>query len=152
MLSARVQRCTEGGLSILVGTVDGEGFPSCCRAFALTSNDNLATATVYLPVAISQEMIANIATTRRIAVFCSEPMSHDSIQLKGTTRTVRLASEAEGELLRTRLEQFAAVLDGVGLPKRITRSLAFWPAFAVEFNVDNLFEQTPGPKAGDVLR
>jgi hypothetical protein len=135
-------------MSILVGTVDARGNPSCCRAIALTSSDDLATLTTYLPVATSQATIANIAVNGRLAIVASHPIDHSSIQLKGTTSGARLAREDESRLVKARLEAFADILDTIGLPRRVVRSVAHWPAFAVEMRVDSVFEQTPGPKAG----
>src|ERR1051325_2094922 len=91
MISDRLRKCVESGLSIVVGTADSDRMPSCCRAIALKTNDDFATVTVYVPVATSHETMANIATTRRVAVTCSQIPSHESTQIKGLTRAVRLA-------------------------------------------------------------
>jgi hypothetical protein len=40
------------------------------------------------------------------------------------------------------------VLDAIGLPRRVTHRIAHWPAFAIEMTVEQIFDQTPGPKAG----
>jgi len=49
----RLRRCLEPGLSILVGTADSAGTPSCCRGIAIQSLDEFETITVFLPVATS---------------------------------------------------------------------------------------------------
>lgn len=144
-------RFLEGGISILVGTVDGEGMPACCRGVALSGDVDSGLITVYLPVATGAETLANVATTRRIAISCSHPIDHSSVQFKGTSRDVRLAGPAEEPLVRERLEQFADVLDQVGLPRRVTHSWNCWPSFAIEVLVDQVFDQTPGPRAGELL-
>ena len=54
--------------------------------------------------------------------------------------------------MRTRLDGLADALDRIGVPRRVTRSFAHWPAFAIEIDVDQVFEQTPGPRAGTRLR
>lgn len=152
MTSARVHRCLEPGLAILVGAVDPQGRPSCCRGIALTSNDGLDTVTVYLPVATSQDVIQSVALTKRLAIAASQPIEHCTTQLKGTTIEARLARDDEAALVRGRLDAFADVLDRVGLPRRLTRSVVCWPAFAVTMRVEQVFEQTPGPNAGSRLR
>jgi hypothetical protein len=139
-------------LSILVGTVDAHGTPSCARAIAIASDDELQTLTVYLPVATSNETIQNVATTGRLAVCATHPISHCATQLKGTTSDARLAREDEAGFVRARLAAFADELDVAGVPKRLTRSLSHWPAFAVKMRVEQIFEQTPGPNAGHPLR
>jgi hypothetical protein len=144
----RVQRCLQGGVSVLVGSVNSEGVPACCRGIAIRSDDELTTLTLYVPSATSQQVIANVATTRRVAVVASEPISHWTTQIKGTTTNVRVATEAEREFIRTRLHEFAEVLAQIGLPKKITKGANFWPAFAIELTIHEIFDQTPGPRAG----
>ena len=148
----RAQRCLEGGTSVLVGSVDATGAPAACRAVAIASKDNLATLTVYVPVATSRETISNVATTKRIAVGVTHIPDHTSVQFKGTAREVRLANDSEEKMLSERIEQFADALNVIGLPRRITRNMAHWPAFAIEVQIEETFEQTPGPNAGVALR
>ena len=148
MLEERIRRCGEGGMSILVGTADAAGVPSCCRGIALTTSRDLSTVTVYVPVATSQEVIANLATTRRIAIAASQPIGHSTVQLKGTTAGVRLARAEEAEYVNLRLDQFADVLDQIGVPRRVTRAMNHWPAFAVDVKIEEVYDQTPGPNAG----
>jgi hypothetical protein len=152
MISERLRKCVQSGLSVIVATADSEHVPSCCRAVAIRTNDDFETVTVYLPAATSHETLANIATTRRLAVACSEISSHETTQIKGVTRAVRLAPASDEAFVRERLEAFAATLDTIGLPKRVTRSLAHWPAFAVDVTVEEVFDQTPGPNAGNQLQ
>ncbi|HKR66982.1 MAG TPA: hypothetical protein VJZ00_24860 [Thermoanaerobaculia bacterium] len=147
----RLQKCVEKGISIIIGTVDADGVPSTCRAIALNTRDNFDSVTVYVPAATSQETLANVATTRRVAVVCTAPLSHESVQIKGVTRGVRLAPATDQAFVADRLEGFADVLQEIGLPRRVTRSMAHWPAFAIDVSVEEVFEQTPGPKAGTPL-
>jgi hypothetical protein len=152
MTDARMLKCLEGGTSILVGAVDEHGQPACCRAIALTSNDDLASVTAYVPVATSRALIASVAMTGRMAVVVSEPVGHRATQLKGTIGTTRLARDEERDLVRQRLEQLSEMLNVIGVPRRLTRSVAHWPAFAIEMRVEEVYEQTPGPQAGTRLR
>lgn len=140
------------GRSVLVGTVDPAGRPACCRAVGLRLDDDRQGVTVYIPVATGAEAVANLASNGRIAIVSSAPLSHETLQLKGRTRAVRIAAADEEPLVREGLERFADVLDQAGLPRAVTRSVACWPAFAVDVAVDSVFEQTPGPRAGVLVR
>lgn len=151
MAREKLRGWADGGTSVLIGTVDADGIPTCCRGIAISTKDDFDTITLYLPAATGQEAVANVATTRRIAVGVSRPLTHETIQIKGLTRGVRLASPSDEEFVRQRLDQFADVLEAIGLPKHVTRSIAHWPAFAIEISVEQVFDQTPGPKAGHVL-
>ena len=139
-------------MSVLVGTVDRDGVPACCRGIAVLSNDDLKTATVFVPLATSRDVVANAAATRRIAVGTSMPIEHISFQMKGSVKELRLARDAEASFIEKRLASFADVLAKIGMPRHITMSMNHWPAFAIEFTIENMFDQTPGPKAGTELR
>lgn len=148
MSLTRAERCLEPGLSVLVGTADAAGMPSCCRGIAIATPDDLATITVYVPLATSHDTIQNVATTKKIAVTVTHPGDNFATQFKGAAIDARLAREDEAGFVRSRLDAFADILDRVGVPRRVSRRMAIWPAFAVTLRVDQVFDQTPGPNAG----
>jgi ABC-type polysaccharide/polyol phosphate transport system ATPase subunit len=77
---------------------------------------------------------------------------HIGVQLKGSVAGIRMADDDEAPFVRRRMSEFADVLDGIGLPRRIFRSVNHWPAFAIELEVEEVFDQTPGPRAGYCIR
>jgi hypothetical protein len=152
MIDERIRHSVKAGVSVLLGSVDALGVPSCCRALALAPSDDFATVTTYDHQAASQETIANVAATHRLAIVSTNPLDHCSIQLKGTTTGVRLARDDEEAIAREGLDRFARSLEVIGVPRRILRGVAHWPAFAIEMRVEEIYEQTPGPRAGSRLR
>lgn len=148
MTTAELRRFVEDGLSILVGTVGADGEPSCSRGLALTGNEDLSRLTLYLSVNSAQQAIANVATSRRLAVVASNPLDHSTVQFKGWSQTVRLAREDEAALITARLAGFAERLAMIGLPEEVTARVSHWPAFAIEMSVEAVYDQTPGLKAG----
>jgi len=148
----RLRRCLEPGLSILVGTADAAGTPSCCRGIAIQSLDEFETVTVFLPVATSHETIHNVATTKQLAVVATHPRDNFATQFKGITIDARLAREDESIFVRQRLDAHANMLERIGVPRRLTHRVAHWPAFALTMRVEQVFDQTPGPKAGSRIR
>jgi hypothetical protein len=142
----------ERGMSLYAGAVGIDGAPVGCRAVALTANPELSRITVYVPMATSSDLVSGVAATKRIAVVATYPPDHFSIQLKGTTTGVRLAADDERDLIRDRVEGFAEVLHAIGFPMRVVRAMNHWPAFAIDLKVEEIFDQTPGPKAGTAIR
>ncbi len=151
MTPEELQRFTRRGLTIMVGTVDADGFPACCRASALQGNQDFTRLTVFLPVATAQQTVANIATTRRLAVVASSPPDHATVQFKGWSLAVRLASPEEAELIRAQASRFAEVVTTLGVPPAVTGKINRLPAYAVEMSLEVIYDQTPGPKAGSAL-
>ena len=142
----------EGGTSVLVGTADAACVPACCRGIAIRIAPDLGRTTAFVPVATSGAVIANAAATLRAAFVVTRPAEHFSVQLKGRVETIRLAADAEQPFVRSRLMEFAEVIDALGMPRRLGETLSYWPAFAIELAVEDVFDQTPGPRAGTVLR
>jgi hypothetical protein len=152
MSDPRAARCLEQNNSVVVASVNDTGEPSTCRALAVASEDGLSTLTVYVPVSTSRDTMANVATTGRLTVVATHPLDHHSIQLKGRGATARLAREDEAGLVRRGFDGFAELLNGIGIPPRVTNAVTRWPAFAIEMKVEEIYDQTPGPKAGTRLK
>src|SRR5215470_1633236 len=110
MLNPRLQRCLEPGLSVIVGSVDAQGAPTCCRAYGLRSTDELETVTVYVPVATSHETIQALAMTGRLAIGATYPADHSATQLKGVVTETRLAREDESAFVREQMRVYTEVL------------------------------------------
>lgn len=151
MNKAKARRCLDPGMSVLVGSVDAQGRPAGCRAHGITSADDLVTVTVYVPATTSQETLANVAATRKVAVTATYPPDHFSVQLKGAVIGVRLAREDERPIVDAGRASFAQELDTFGVPRRVMENVVHWPAFAIEMRVQEVYEQTPGPRAGVAL-
>src|SRR5215467_13183697 len=120
MLTPRLQRCLQPGVSVIVGSVDAHGAPTCCRAYGLRSTDDLETVTVYVPVATSHETIQALATTGRLSIGASYPADHLSTQLKGVVTDTRLAREDEAPIVREQLRVWCEVLAEFGVPRRLS--------------------------------
>ncbi len=148
----RLRKGLEPGVSVIVGSVDAQGNPACCRAVGLKSDDELATVTVFVPAATSQETLANVAATRRLAVVTTHPISHCATQLKGLVEKTRMARPDEEPFVNEHFGSFGGVLNEIGYPPRLTKSVVRWPAYALEMRVEEIYEQSPGPKAGTRLR
>jgi hypothetical protein len=145
-------RVNAPGMSILVGSVDRSGHPACCRGVGLVTDDGLGSATVFVPLATSRDVVANAAASKRLAIVASHVIDHIGYQLKGRVRALRLATEAEGAVIRRHIGAFADEIIGIGMAPRLARSITQSPAFAIEIDVEELYDQTPGPKAGVSVR
>ena len=148
----RIHRAFDQNMSVMVGSVDANGEPSTCRALALTTTEEPEKLIVYVPVATSRDTIANVATTRRLTVVATHPLDHHSLQFKGIAGTTRLARDDEKAAVVKGFDGFAELLNVIGIPPRVTKTVTRWPAFAIELRVDEIYDQTPGPKAGTRLK
>lgn len=141
----------ESGLSTLIGTRDASGLPECLRAVGVRVLPDRACVRVYLPVATAARTVANLRDNGRIALALSMPPTDRTVQLKGQVRALREAVEGDRSELDALFASFVAHLAAVGLPSRVTQRIARWPAWAVDVAVEEIFVQTPGPRAGSRL-
>jgi len=136
------------GVSLLVGTCDASRTPHTLRATGVRVHDDRRHATVYLPAVTSRNTVTDVAANPRVAVLVSQPLDHRSFQMKGTVTRVGPAPPEAQAFIEEYLAGFARVLEVVGMPYEVVTNLSHWPSVALEFSVDDLYLQTPGPGAG----
>ena len=149
LITAEIAAFLEGPNSIMVASHDADLVPEIARAAALRCAPDGEHVIVALPSGSAGSLLRQLTVDRTIAVVCERPASHRTLQLKG--HVVALQATPDGG--RADIERaWASFVDGVeqiGLPRRLTQRFARWPATSVEVRVEQLFEQTPGPGAGE---
>lgn len=95
--------------------------------------------------------VANVRANGRFAATFARPSDYVSFQLKG--RAAILPAEAEHLASAARyVETITATLQGLGLDSRIvTPWFVNRDLVAVRLSVDEIFVQTPGAKAGQLV-
>lgn len=141
----------EAGVSVLVGTRDARLVPECVRGVGARVERGNRDVTVFVPVATGATTVANIEDNRRIAVCFCRPRDHRTIQIKGQVVSVRRATARDRQRIERYREQFGDELAWIGLPLRVSRRFSHWPSHALRMRVESLFDQTPGPGAGEPL-
>jgi hypothetical protein len=138
----------EGPNSLVIATQDGNLVPEVTRAVALRCQGS-DQVVVWLPARIATRAVANLKHETRIAVGVSRPSSHKSLQLKGRVlRVAEAATEAQANLERA-FEAFIQEAGTVGLPARLLHPVVRWPVVEVTVEVMEIYDQTPGPGAGE---
>jgi hypothetical protein len=138
----------ESGLSLLVGTCGVDLAPDCVRAAGVRIWPDACRLTVLVPHATSATSIANLRANPRLALTGSQIPSHTTIQIKGKVLAVRDGDAADHDLALRYRVTLAAAFAGIGQLPRNGLRFNVWPAWAVDLEIETVFEQTPGPKAG----
>jgi hypothetical protein len=138
----------ESGVTILVATTDQHLRPACMRALGAQVARDRRALTIFLPEATARATVANLASTRRIAIAFSRPLDHRAIQIKGTCLGTRVATTDDRAVQERYRAAYFEQLHAVGVPRNVARRVAWWPSVAVDVSVAEIFEQTPGPGAG----
>ncbi|MGO4395252.1 hypothetical protein AB4Z46_28235 [Variovorax sp. M-6] len=142
----------ERGVSAIVSSSGLARLPSVMRAVATAlCTDGV---TVYLSRPQSMQLLQDIGSTGRIAVVFSEPISHRTVQVKGTGARIRSIRPDDVIKIERYLASMEIEIQQVGFDPEFTHAmLAHRPddLVAVSFVPSQAFDQTPGAKAGASL-
>lgn len=151
MISADLAPLLESGVSILVGTRDGNLVSECTRGLGARVEAGGTELTTFVSEPLAGRTLENVADNHRIAVCFTRPIDHYSIQIKGRVLEVREASDEDLALVDRYRAGVARTLAEIGLPTRFTMRIATRPCWAIRFAAESMFVQTPGPGAGNPL-
>lgn len=140
--------------SIHVASASPHGRSSLVRGYGCSVSPDGRVVTVLVDRLQAQPLIRDIEQTGRIAVVWSDPISHKTIQLKGSD--ARLCSPPPALLanLPTYRQGFSRKLAHYDIPEHFCHALSGGDAaqmVAFCFAPATAFEQTPGQNAGVAL-
>lgn len=141
----------ESGLSVVVGTRDVDLRPDCAFAAGIRVRPDGMALTVFLGSEPAARTIANLRANGAVAITASRPADYRTFQLKGRAVRVEPVPEEGRDLLVACREALAGQLEAVGWERELPRRFTVWPCVAVEVELDAVFDQTPGPRAGSSL-
>jgi hypothetical protein len=146
-IARELPRVLEGLSVIAIGTRDADLQPSCVLAVGIAFEPQ-GLLTVYIPETAA---LRNLAENGAMAAVFEKPMTHKTVQVKGRCVAMRPAGEADRTAVDGWAERFAEDVIAVGVPIPNARRLRRWPCRAVTLEVTDIFEQSPGPHAGERL-
>jgi S-adenosylmethionine:tRNA-ribosyltransferase-isomerase (queuine synthetase) len=148
VLPADLVEFFESGVSILVATRDAALRPTCVRAMGASVRRADNVVTIYVPEVVSSRTVTNLGDNGQVAVTFSRPLTHYSIQIKGTCAAPRRSDDDARRTQERYRAAYAEQLHAVGLPRSATARIVWWPSLAMDVVVRDVFLQTPGPGAG----
>jgi hypothetical protein len=148
MLNDDARELLASGVVMYVATRDADLAPELTGGMGIDVRGPSAVV-IYLPAsAATTRTLRNLEANGLVSVTCCRPIDHRTLQIRGRARSLRDAGPDDRcpqELYRGALAEQLAL---VGVPRSVTRRLRFSPATAVEIDVTEVFDQTPGPRAG----
>ena len=151
LISDELASFLESGLSINVATRDDELQPDGAMGWAVRVHDDRARLTVFLYEKAARAMLRNLKTHPEVAVALDRPTSHRACQVKGHFVSTRRGKATERAEVERQVDGFFTDLEAIGIPRAMVAGMKIWPCVAIELRVTQLFEQTPGPGAGEPL-
>ena len=146
-----VARFVVSPVMIIIGTRDAANRPNIGRGMGACVADG-----EIVEVVVSSwqwpETVANLRDNGRLAVTFARPSPNVSYQLKGRA-TLRNADPSDLDRAQVYASDIRAVLEGLGLSQEL---LLPWfsdrEAVVAQLKVEEVYVQTPGPKAGTAVR
>ena len=151
IVSEELAAFLQSGLSITAGTRDAALRPDGARVYALRIHEDRERLTAYFHAKAAPAMRRNLADCPLLALSVDRPNDSRACQLKGTFLGSRRGRASERALVEQQVDGFLTQLEAIGIPRAMTAGWLYWPCVAVEMRVTELYEQTPGPGAGEPL-
>jgi len=137
-----------------MATRDGENRPTACESILLELDPETGVGEVAAAARYARQMTANLRDNGRFALVVSRVWhDHRSAQIKGRCLGVQGPLQSP-ERVRPAIEGFAVMLETFNLPPRVVRDFRANEAdrwYLVRVQVEEVFDQTPGPGAGKRL-
>lgn len=147
--AAFIQRHT----SMNVAGRDAHKRPALARGLGIRVSPDRRTLTVFLSTTHSGQVLKCLRENGDIAVAVTRPTTHETLQFKGRVREIVPLSDEDRVEMAAYQDSFAAELEPLGYRRDFVRQLLAGSAnaVAVVFEPAAMFDQTPGPKAGEKL-
>ncbi len=138
-----------GGVAIGVGTRDEDLKPAFTRGFGPGVSADGRHLTLCVIAAPGSSSRQNIEGNGSIALVFNPPTAGRAVQFKGVVVDVREPQSEDLQRAERHLETFATEAERVGAPPgNATRLFMRADFVAVTFSIDEVFDQTPGRRAG----
>jgi hypothetical protein len=154
LVDVRVPADTAAFLTELPGflaTRDATNHPTAVEAVVLHLDPEVGVGEIAADARFARNTAANLRDNGRFALVISRVWEdHRSVQIKGRCLEVREPVFAPERILPV-LDGLTPVLRRFGLPPEVAdnyRKLQFDPHYLVKIQIDELYDQTPGPGAG----
>jgi len=135
------------------GTRDAALTPHGHRVSGWRVGADARTLTVLVPESFTPGLIESMRDNGQVAVTIEEFPSHETYQFKGSYLRHRVADSADLEVAGRVRQRFVRSVRPVYplAPEAALHAFVLPPAVAVDFDVREIFLQTPGPGAGTRL-
>ena len=133
---------------MFVGTRDENLNPHVNRVMGAIVEKDKERITFYVAEVTSQKIRHNLDDNGRIALTMSEPISHESYQFKGSYLSSRESEEGDIAIIDEYVKNIVSQIKIAGGSEEFFNDFIYNPSLAITFQIEDIFNQTPGPGAG----
>jgi hypothetical protein len=151
LIPERIVEAVHGPAVMYVGTRNERLHPAQAFVIGAVVQSDRETVTFFIPESRSTRIVSDLTNNGRVALAVSL-VTHEAYQLKGGFIAARPATAQECIVQGIYRSKLLSALLQAGYPEQIIKpfvlGLAYTPAVAISFRVEEIFLQTPGPEAG----
>ena len=134
-----------------IGTVSDDLKPFHADLLGIKSDKSSSVITCFLNKKLAENFLSHIQNDCRLSLFVGV-ISHEAYNLKGAFLKFKDITDDDKEFCANFRENIYSLYDSMGIPKDLASK--YWGHeidIAMDFAVDTIFVQTPGPDAGNKL-
>ena len=140
------------GQAGVVGSRDENMVPMLALCWGTRVRDTDGVIITYVVKEQYEQMLKNFNNNGRVVLTLVETPSYRSYQFKGQFLEARAMTPDEIDFQRQFREEVVAGFHSGGYPYEIADRYVGLADLAIEFKVENIFDQTPGPGAGKAVQ
>lgn len=151
MGSETIQNLISSGVGITLSSCDSTLFPEVASGDGLIFDNSTGLLTVIVSKSRVGQTLENLKRHPHLAVSISRPIDNLAVQFKCLITNIRPASFEETELTHEQWRRYMNQASLVGVAPEIVAHLKVESDIAIESQVRQIFDQTPGPRAGKAI-
>ena len=149
VLDEAVVEFIHGGVAVGVATRDYNLRPEFARGWGPEVSSDGRSLRLCVPALEGSQMRANLEQNGAVAVGFSLPTIARAVQVKGVIARVAEPTAADLERVDQHLSAFVAEVELIGGPPEVSLRMFMGTGLvAIQFGMDEVYDQTPGPTAG----
>lgn len=151
MIDQQLAALLHDGVGIHIGTRNQQFEPNGARAIAARVEPDGKHLVVFISSVAAQRVLPDLESNGLAAVVFARPRDERACQVKGTFVSARPVTDDERAGAAKQWNAFLENLDYIGIPPAAAATWIATVDLAIRLKVTALFEQTPGPQAGQAI-
>lgn len=138
------------GVAIMVATRDDTNRPHVTRGWGARWDPAGGNLDLFITVSEDLHVVSDLEANGAIAVTIVRPTNYLAVQIYGQVAWIGDVSGEDRERIDASIDRFVAEVTPIGMPPSV-RLVAGERFVAIRVEIQQCFEQTPGPRAGSAL-
>lgn len=151
MIDQQLSALLHDGVGIHIGTRNQQFEPNGARAIAARVEEDGQHLVIFISSVAAARVLADLESNGLAAVVFARPRDERACQVKGTFVSSRPTTVDEQAVALAQWNAFLDGLDYIGIPPAAAATWINVADLAIRLKVTAIFEQTPGPQAGQAL-